>query len=1034
MAYRCHCVHALGLTDSWGIPIGLATTFGGASATDSDCSCVEDAGGEYSNLDACRNSNPDYWAAYQCVPGLGGGDGGGGGGGESPGYNCDPIWGHLGECVEAHDGAPQFESLQVCRETCAWDIPGAGPDPLSGEWACDFMGGTGCYESPYGNYGSKESCEKDCGGGGGTEPSDCGDKFGDLSCGCDKYLIGEMFGETIGPITTEEGPAIGLYGNKKIQKGKTYVLEILTDGVDKFNHQNHWWRVDFIKDNNPAFNIKECYSLNGDCTPGDPTGDPDPPIGEPDPDPDPPTPPPPDPPEGDEWGWVCKITGAGGGLAEGDMIQAGPCHNGCECDFINVSKHYRDHGDWPQIPQVYYTKDACESPHFGRCYREVPEVFRLYCRSAEEGPDPNNTECTPWYDPSMGINVQGYCCNERYQITPKEERWNGDEHDGVCTPEPRSCYPDYNCDQCYQFQLTDVVMGTGGGGSGIVWNYPLRGDDGKILDPAPPQGTWGIPRYDEDGNPVMAWTCAYENSQFWGGVGLGKEIIDRHTDDPTSPWSKAAFGPRYMNGLYESSGWQTKEECEKGGIKYGPMGSEDNPSPDPRWPVLPPDMWGLTNSSCAWCPLEHSGPCCKPLDAPPALPMVEGADLLQQYVAPHSTDPSAIGEHTHLFAEAQWYGSETLLPQEDPENSPTEAPAVTFVENELGTLFEFADFEQEQFDMRHPSYAAAVNVDTTLLAWPVKVLKYIAPKGTTGLDGDGKFVGGVKGDGKGETQQKYSFLGFYDASKPYNNRLAMSNQPPPINWYCGPQTYKTHRGIDIGAYGYGEINGESNYFYPQAQIIAAQDGYVQKVTDGNDYKCHCKGKAPLGSAWKISNAGVKGECGPISQSAWPKALFIPDNTVLIRHIKPLPPGVPFKNQAWNPGEEDISKHYKYTVYAHMRKGILVKEGQYVKKGDVLGWMGSSGISCGPHLHFEVSPRHLGKHLHTGKYVTAKWEAVDPFLSTCGTYGVSNTVKSLWENQCDLPIYYGHDHVQWKYFPGMIGNRPDEFPHKNKTGC
>ena len=45
-------------------------------------------------------------------------------------------------------------------------------------------------------------------------------------------------------------------------------------------------------------------------------------------------------------------------------------------------------------------------------------------------------------------------------------------------------------------------------------------------------------------------------------------------------------------------------------------------------------------------------------------------------------------------------------------------------------------------------------------------------------------------------------------------------------------------------------------------------------------------------------------------------------------------------------------HGYYTVYGHLSH-ILVKKGQWVEKGDIIGRVGSSGKSTGPHLHFEV---------------------------------------------------------------------------------
>ena len=49
---------------------------------------------------------------------------------------------------------------------------------------------------------------------------------------------------------------------------------------------------------------------------------------------------------------------------------------------------------------------------------------------------------------------------------------------------------------------------------------------------------------------------------------------------------------------------------------------------------------------------------------------------------------------------------------------------------------------------------------------------------------------------------------------------------------------------------------------------------------------------------------------------------------------------------------------------HMER-LNVEPGQRVTRGDVIGWVGSTGISTGPHLHVQVCP---GGHLHSGAFV------------------------------------------------------------------
>lgn len=49
----------------------------------------------------------------------------------------------------------------------------------------------------------------------------------------------------------------------------------------------------------------------------------------------------------------------------------------------------------------------------------------------------------------------------------------------------------------------------------------------------------------------------------------------------------------------------------------------------------------------------------------------------------------------------------------------------------------------------------------------------------------------------------------------------------------------------------------------------------------------------------------------------------------------------------------INHGYGYeTLYGHMVR-IKTKNGQAVKRGEVIGWVGSTGKSTGPHLHYEV---------------------------------------------------------------------------------
>ncbi len=56
----------------------------------------------------------------------------------------------------------------------------------------------------------------------------------------------------------------------------------------------------------------------------------------------------------------------------------------------------------------------------------------------------------------------------------------------------------------------------------------------------------------------------------------------------------------------------------------------------------------------------------------------------------------------------------------------------------------------------------------------------------------------------------------------------------------------------------------------------------------------------------------------------------------------------------------INHGYGYeTLYGHMVR-VKARNGQAVKRGEVIGWVGSTGKSTGPHLHYEVHK--YGKHI------------------------------------------------------------------------
>ena len=149
---------------------------------------------------------------------------------------------------------------------------------------------------------------------------------------------------------------------------------------------------------------------------------------------------------------------------------------------------------------------------------------------------------------------------------------------------------------------------------------------------------------------------------------------------------------------------------------------------------------------------------------------------------------------------------------------------------------------------------------------------------------------------------------------------------------CNAPGYRGHEGTDISISASATEKG--------TKVLAAADGVVLWTFDGKS-TVPISGKRLSGTPLSTNPGIADGYrvCTPLGNDCkngvgkcfW---CFFGGNLVVITH--------------------DSSSGIFASRYDHLRKdSILVKPGDHVRKGQVIGLVGSAGRSTAPHLHFEI---------------------------------------------------------------------------------
>lgn len=249
------------------------------------------------------------------------------------------------------------------------------------------------------------------------------------------------------------------------------------------------------------------------------------------------------------------------------------------------------------------------------------------------------------------------------------------------------------------------------------------------------------------------------------------------------------------------------------------------------------------------------------------------------------------------------------------------------------------------------SLSKQYNVDPTLV---VAIAMHETGNGTSSMVVNMNNPGGLMGDGPGfqfSTLDKGIEAMIKNLSKLYISQglltpeqiqpkyapIGAANDAMGSNkeWLNGVNAFIKQLG-GLGSCASGGSSGTGKYIIPVDNPIVSS-GFVNRINPVTGVNENHKGldfAQPTGSAIKAADDGkvvVVMKPG-VSGSGFGGYGFV----TLIEHRK---------NKEW-------------TLYGHQSE-ILVQVGQEVKKGQVIGKVGSTGQSTGPHLHFEIRKDKMG---------------------------------------------------------------------------